>query len=199
MIILKIIGLCGGSGSGKGIVSALFSEYDFASIDTDAVYHSLTSSMTPCLSELVDFFGDSIAPEGYLDRKSLAKIVYSDNEKLATLNRIAHKHILIRTKELIEEYRTLGKPAVLIDAPLLFESDFNSICDIIICVVSDLNSRVERIVSRDGISEEDALLRISKQINDEWLIEHSDYVIVNNGTVEELHERVGEIAELILK
>ena len=199
---MEIIGLCGGSGSGKGTVARLFSEYGFKHIDTDDVYHKLISYPSPCVRELVDAFGTRIMKGGRLDRGELWKVVFGEEgtgEKKRTLNRITHKHILEKTKELIEKYRDEGAIAVLVDAPLLFESEFNKICSVIICVSADENIRKKRIMERDGIDELRARLRLKSQLPDSYLTEHSDYSITNNGSLEDLELEARNIAEMIIK
>ena len=199
---MKIIGLCGGSGSGKGTVAAMFSEFGFIHIDTDAVYHDITSSKSECLTDLCYEFGNGILNEvGALDRKKLAKIVFESEDaekKRLKLNEIAHYHVLKATRELIKSYELKGAPVVLVDAPLLFESGFDKECEIIICVTADKDIRKSRIMLRDSISELAALQRIDSQCSDGYLIEHSDYNIVNNGTTELLFEKVRDVAEKIL-
>lgn len=180
---MKVIGLCGGSGSGKGTVSALFMTHGFYIIDTDAVYHDLISFTSDLSIELADAFGSSILSRGAIDRGVLSSIVFSgDNsrEKLDLLNRITHKHILNEVRELLLKYKSEGARYVLVDAPLLFESGFNNECDIVISVIADKDKRISRIMERDGISFEAAEKRISSQIDDEWLRQNSDFVIENN-------------------
>lgn len=200
MIALKVIGLCGGSGSGKGTVAAIFVEHGVPTIDADKIYHELTSNMSDCLLELSRHFGAAIIENGRLNRVALAKIVFEDGgvAELAALNEITHKYVVKRICELISEYRGLGERAVVIDAPLLFEAGLNDKCDIIISVIADIDTRISRIIDRDGITEEHALRRVSSQKSDEWLIERSDYVINNNGDISELRAVVADIVEEIL-
>lgn len=199
---MKVIGLCGGSGSGKGTVSGLFAEHGFIAIDTDKVYHGLTSSLTDCLRELVDEFGEGILNQsGALDRRKLAAIVFAngtDKQKHAALNRIAHKHVLEKVREMIAEYEKEGYAAVLVDAPMLFESGFDKECDAVIAVTADKDARVDRIVLRDSISREAALARIEAQLSDEILTARSDYTI-RNDDISALPEKVAVVAEKILK
>ncbi len=198
---MEIVGLCGGSGSGKGTVAMLLAEYGFKHIDTDAVYHRLISYPSPCVRELVDEFGMGIMKDGKLDRSELWRVVFGEDgsgEKKRTLNRITHKHILVRTKQLIEKYKSEGASVVLVDAPLLFESDFNKICSSIICVVADENIRKARIMERDGIDDMRARMRIRFQLPDSYLMENSDYCITNNGSLEDLEKEARRIADLIL-
>ncbi len=198
---MKIIGLCGGSGSGKGTVAAMFLRHGIPSVDTDKVYHAITSKTTPCTLELVAEFGDSILNiDGSLNRKALARIVFeSGNEtKLNRLNSITHRHILNTTREILEEYKSSGVRAALVDAPLLFESHFNEECDEIIAVIADMDVRISRIIERDHVDRTAAMTRISKQLSDEYLREHSDHIIVNNGSLCETEKEVARIAEKIL-
>ena len=201
-LVLKIIGLCGGSGSGKGTVSVLFLKHGFRTVDTDAVYHKLVSRKTKCLDALVLEFGEEIlSSDGSLDRKKLSSIVFKSEDsatKLAKLNSIAHKFVLEETRAQIVRFEKQGVPAVLIDAPLLFESGFNKECDKIICVTANKDLRVDRIMKRDGISKKDAFLRVNTQLPDDYLIKNSDYNIENNKTTAELVLAVDETAKKIL-
>jgi len=199
---LKVIGLCGGSGSGKGTVAAMFSDHGIPCIDTDAVYHGLTSGKSECLDALTDEFGSEILNgDGYLNRKKLSDIVFYGSDsfsKRGALNRISHKFVLDEARRIILEYRKDGKEAVLVDAPLLFESGFDAECDVVICVIADKDVRISRIVARDGISVEEATKRIDSQLTDEYLIAHSDYTIFNSESLIKTRLSVNEIANKIL-
>ena len=201
-IFLKIVGLCGGSGSGKGTVAKLFSEYGIPSVDTDAVYHEITSSPSPCLDALVLEFGKTILSlDGALDRKKLSSIVFfgEDSEnKRKKLNTIAHKYVLDKTREILSLYELGGAKAALVDAPLLFESCFDRECDLIISVVADKDVRIKRIIHRDGIDENGAKRRIDSQLTDEYLKAKSDFVIENSGNLLELKDKIKEIAAKLL-
>ncbi len=196
---MKVIGLCGGSGSGKGAVSAFFEKLGFCHIDADAIYRTLTSGPSDCLDALSAEFGkDILTINGALDRRRLASIVFESEgaeKKRKTLNKISHKFVLNKIREEIAISRSRGKIGALVDAPLLFESGFDSECDKIVCVVADIDIRIKRIIDRDGISEDAALARINSQISDESLKAKSDYVIVNNGSLAELEKAVISIAE----
>lgn len=198
---MKVIGLCGGSGSGKGTVAKIFEKYQVRSIDTDAVYHKITSGKSPCLDELEKFFGgDIIGEDGGLDRRALAKIVFSEDgeQKRACLNKIAHKYVLIEVRKILEEFRSNGNRAAIVDAPMLFESGFNTECDCVVCVIADRGVRIGRITERDNISHEAACARIDSQLPDEQLAQMCDYKIVNNGDLAALNEAVADLAEKIL-
>ncbi len=198
---MQVIGLCGGSGSGKGEVSKIMMKHGIPSIDTDSVYHQLTSAKTQCLQDLVNEFGKKILDgDGILDRKKLREIVFSDcaEDKREALNRISHAHVIARTRELIAEYSEKGVPAVLIDAPLLFESGLDRSCDFVIAVTAARDVRIERIVVRDGISAADAVKRIDSQLTDEYLLSKSRYNISNNGTIRDLELQIENLLHEII-
>ena len=200
---MHIFGICGGSGSGKGTACAFFSELGIPSIDTDKVYREMTAGKSDCLDELVDAFGpDVLLPNGSLDRRRLAAIVFADTEDglalKGKLEAITHKHILKKTRDLIRDYEEEGAPAVLIDAPLLFESRFNEECEKTIAVIASEGTRIKRIMQRDSISEEAARARILSQIPDDTLVKTCDYVIRNDGSTDQLRCEVQKLFGALL-
>lgn len=199
---MLIIGLCGGSGSGKSTVAKIFAEEGACVLDADRIYHELVSHPSPCTRELADAFGSEIlTSEGALDRPRTAELVFSGEGAEARrqrLNEITHRYILEEVKRRIAEEEKKGSAAVLFDAPLLFESGFESECGCIVCVSADENVRLSRIVQRDGIDRETARLRFATQFSDRYLIAHSDYCIYNNGDTEELATSARRIARTIL-
>lgn len=198
---MKIIGLCGGSGSGKGIVCDAFRRFGIPSIDTDAVYHELTSSKGDCLNALAKEFGsDIISDSGSLDRKKLGLIVFCGEnswEKLNKLNKLSHKFILDETRRRLDTFSQLDAPMAIVDAPLLFESGFDGECDILICVIADRETRINRVMARDNISRQAAEQRINSQMSDDDIISRCDYVIYNNSDFDTLTDQVIRIIDEI--
>lgn len=195
---MLVIGLAGGSGSGKGTAAEIFASYGILPIDTDKVYHRLTNAPSECLRELTGEFGTAIlTSDGVLDRARLAELVFGSEEKRKRLNLISHRHILGTVREIIGKAKAQGYFAVLVDAPLLFESGFDKECDLVVSVLADRETRISRIIARDGITMEKAEARINKQMPDGRLAELSDYVIENNGSRSELSARIAEIIEKI--
>ena len=200
---MLVIGLCGGSGSGKGEVGRLLSENGIPVIDTDAVYRELTSYPGECLSALVDEFGSEIlTEEGSLDRRKLSKIVFTGegaSERRLRLNEISHRFILDETRRRLGIFEAEGFAAAAVDAPLLFESGFDGECDKTVCVAADRNIRIARIMERDLITQSEAEKRIDSQIPDTKIKELCDYTVINNGTVDLLCESVLQVVHDILK
>ena len=195
---MKVIGLTGPTGAGKSTLCAKFEELGIPCINTDDIYHVLTSSSSPCLDELKLKFGNEIINnDGSLDRKLLAKIVFEDENSdanLDALNHITHKHVFQKTNELLTQYMNNGKKAAVIDAPVLFSSKmFVNACDFIISVLCDKELRIKRIMARDNITHEKALARINAQPDDSFFIENSDYYIYNSEAEEYMRNQLESI------
>lgn len=187
---MKVIGLCGGSGSGKSTVCSLFAELGVPSIDTDKLYHDMISTDTECTRELLAAFGEQVHAHPGIDRAALREIVFASSVNLNRLNEITHRHILNSVRNIIEHTEADG---IIIDAPLLFESGFDKECDLTVCVVADNDIRLKRILERDGISRDAAQKRIASQIGNAELIERCDYALENNSGTDELKKKVREL------
>ena len=180
-----VIGLCGSSGSGKGYVCKKLKElYLIEHIDTDKVYRDIVRGDSPCLRELCEYFGNEILSEdGSLDRRVLSAKVFegTDSDKrLKRLNEITHKYIKVETERILEESKSAGVWAIMIDAPVLFESGFDKLCDCTVCVTAPRELKLKRITKRDGISLEKAEARLRSQMTDEELRGLCGFEIVNN-------------------
>ncbi len=191
---MKIIGLTGQSGAGKGIVAKILAENGIPHIDCDAIYHSMLTRDGECTKKLKKRFGAEILSEdGSVDRKKLADTVFGGEDKeknLADLNAITHSVVLKKCRELLASYKAQGKIAAAVDAPALFESGFHKECDIIISVIAPREMRLHRVMMRDGISSKRALARFSAQKSEEFFIENSDFIIENTAGEEELKNAV---------
>ncbi|MBQ7226200.1 MAG: dephospho-CoA kinase [Clostridia bacterium] len=178
---MVIIGLCGSSGSGKGYICRVFNKYGVAHIDTDKVYRERVLVSAECKGELVQSFGKGILENGQVSKRRLAQIVFAEGngERLKDLNRITHKYIKIETEKDIALYASCGYRAVIVDAPVLFESGFDKMCHVTVCVTAPYDSKVERIVQRDGVTVEQAKSRLRAQLSDERLRELCTYEVDN--------------------
>lgn len=197
---MKVVGLCGQSGSGKGTVCSFFAELNVVSIDTDKVYHDIISVNSECTQELVAYFGAQIFKDPGINRTELRKVAFASEDNLKMLNKITHKHILETVRREIERITLDGvADGILIDAPLLFESGFDKECDATLAVLSSLDKKLERIMDRDGITREHAMARLSSQISDDELKERCDYVIENDSDTENLRESIRELKKIIFE
>ena len=203
---LTVVGLTGGSGSGKGEISLCFMSNGVRALDTDKVSRLVSAPGKPCLKELCERFGDGILrDDGTLDRRALAGIVFGETdeklrtEKLTDLNHITHRHIIDEINDWLGRRVESGDSIAVIDAPQLFESGFDKHCDYIVGVIADKNVRIRRIMARDGITRESAEARIASQKSDEFFIENCDFIVYNNGGIDTLEEQVANILRKIGK
>ena len=197
---MRIIGLTGPSGAGKSTLCEKFEELGIPCINTDDIYHEITSKPSPCLKELEKAFGSAVINEnGSLDRTALARLVFEGEkakENLDILNSITHKYVWEETNARLTQYMKKRKKAAVIDAPALFSSRvFIGACSFIISVLCDKETRIKRIVARDGITREQALARINAQPDDEFFIKNSDYYINNSGNKSEMSRQLASIFE----
>ncbi len=178
---MKIVGLCGTSGSGKGVASRFFESLGCFVVDTDKLYHGMITGDSECSRDIIACFGETIKNEkGGINRERLGEIVFSDKNNLQMLNSVAHKHVRLALHEIAEKKRNEGTDVLIYDAPLLFEANMQHECDFTVAVTADKETRIKRIMKRDCITSEKANKRISSQHTDEFFSENCDFVIENN-------------------
>ena len=193
-----VIGLTGQSGAGKTTVCQVFDENGFAIINADMIAREIMEKGTPCLEEVAECFGKEILNgDGSLNRQRLADIVFEDKEKLEQLNAISYPYITSEILKMINKFAEEKQKYVLLDAPTLFESRADDFCDLIISVTATEKIRSERIAKRDGLTAEQIKDRFSSQHTEKFFINHSDFIIKNNKSVELLKEKAKEVAEKI--
>ena len=184
---MTVIGVTGPSGSGKSLFGEFLRQQGLTVIDADQVYHELLIPPSPCLDALRSAFGDGILhADGSLNRAALSEVVFHDEEALTLLNKTVLDIVLVRIREILRERETMGDSVVVVDAPTLIESGYHKECDRVISILAPASRRLERIMARDGISEERALARIQAQKDDAFYRDHSDHVLLNEGTKEEM-------------
>ncbi|MBQ8249512.1 MAG: dephospho-CoA kinase [Clostridia bacterium] len=201
---MRVIGLTGGTGAGKGEVSLCFMSHGIKSLDTDKVSREVCLPGKPCLNELVEYFGEGILlSDGKLDRRGLAELVFGEEDpekrevKKNALNRITHRHIIDAINAWLTEREKAGDALAVVDAPQLFESGFDRHCDYIVGVIADEKVRIRRIISRDSISEETAEKRIRSQKSDQFFMDSCDFIVYNNSGIDALEGQVEHILEKI--
>lgn len=195
---IMVIGLTGQTGAGKSTVSEVFAENGYSVINADHISRKVVEKGSECLKELTEVFGmDILNPDETLNRKELAKIVFVDKTKLEMLNSVIYPYITTEIITQINNYSENGKKLILLDAPTLFESRSDDFCEIIISVIAEPEIRKNRIIQRDNITAEHAQNRMDSQLSTEFFIEHSDFIIENNDSVDILKGISKEVADKI--
>lgn len=193
---MLIVGVTGGTGSGKSTVCTYFKEKGAKIIDADIVARDIVLKGMPALLEIKEVFGsDVLFSDGSLDRKKLGKIVFASPEKLNILNGITHKYII---EEIKNKVFSSNEKMVVIDAALLFETELFKLCNKTIAVTAPENERERRILKRDSLEAETAKNRIASQKENSFYAEHSDYVIINDGDLDNLKSKTGEILKELM-
>ena len=196
---MKIIGLTGGSGAGKSVVAAEFQKLGAGIVDADAIYRKLCDENLDMLSELENEFGDILTIDKKLDRAKLANIVFSDNNKLKKLNEITILYIKKASDERFKVLKDKGIKIAIYDAPTLFQTGTDAMCDGVIGIIADRNIRIERIIKRDNISENAAKARIDAQPDNKFYYDRCQYIIENNVSHETLQEQVKQLWKKLVK
>ena len=192
---MKILGLTGGSGTGKSAACTAFARLGCGVIDADATYRTLCDTCEPMLKEIQNVFGDVFSTDRKLDRKKLGTIVFADAQKLQQLNAITHPYIRQAARDAFAAYSKRGCLLCIYDAPVLFEGQMETLCDKTCAVLAARNTRIARIVARDAITEEYAALRVDAQKDDAFYRERCDYVVQNDADLDTLYTQVRKIYE----
>ena len=188
-----IIGVTGGMGSGKSSVCKFLEKLGAKIIEADKVAKSLYSTKPDLKNKIVESFGSNVLDEwGEISFKQLAEKAFKDENSVALLNQITHPFIRDAIRDKIINH-TMTDDIIAVDAALLFEGELLYTVDYIITITAPTKVRVDRIVASGRFSEVEALKRISYQLSDEEKTEKADFVIQNDGTLEELKKKVESV------
>ena len=179
----QIIGVTGGIASGKSNVCNIISQEGYPVIDCDKITAELSVQGGLLYNVIVKEFGeDFLLDNGDLDRKKLAKKIFNDSKSKELLDKITHPIIYEEVKKRLDK---ISDGLVFLEAPLLYESKFDNICDKIICVFLQKRLQVQRLMDREGIDEDYALAKIHSQMDLYMKKSLADFVIDSKGTFEE--------------
>jgi len=195
-----IVGLTGSVGTGKSTVTNFFRELGAYIIDWDELAREVTRPHLRAWKELVEYFGKDFLNEDLtINRQKLAEIVFSDREKVAKLNQIVHPEVFKEDERITNEIKSLDPDALIIkDIPLLFELTRPIFMDKVVVVSASEQTQLRRLEEK-GMSREDAQNRIKSQLPLEEKIKSADFVINNDGPLEETKKQVEEIYSLLRK
>jgi dephospho-CoA kinase len=186
-----IVGITGSIGSGKSLVASELARLGAYVIDLDVIARELVEPGMPAVAEIRDEFGpEYILEQGTLNRRALGRLVFSDPEALRRLNKIMFPKLVEATKERLDEVS--GQcDLVVVDAAILYQAGLDKLVDKVIAVTAEKEIRIARIVKRDKLSYEEALVRVSGQGElDEIAGRSADLVINNSGTPQALRSKL---------
>ncbi len=184
-----IYGLTGQTGAGKSTVALMLSEKGYLIVDGDVAARAVVEKGSPVLDKLAEVFGkDIIAEDGNLIRSALAQKAFSTEENRQKLNAITHPAVTQWSTDFIKKNLTAEHKGVVIDAAAIFDSDIRRYCTKMIVVTAPQDVRLERILGRDGITREAAMLRINAQKDEQYYKERADILIKNYPPYDLSHE-----------
>ena len=202
-----VIGLTGGIGTGKSTVSQILREKKFPVIDLDIVSHEVIK-FPEVIKKIVENFGKEVLEnssnfenknnEIKVSREKLGKIIFENREKRLLLNSIMHPEILRAMKEKISRYKKNNK-IIFVEIQLLFEVQWEKEFDYILLISAKKSTQIRRILERDNRSKNDALNIINSQMPLDEKKERSDFVIENDGSIQDLEKKVDEFLRMLKK
>jgi dephospho-CoA kinase len=185
------VGLTGGIGAGKSTVADLFSKRGAVVIRSDELARQVIEPQTPGFKQVTSRFGNEIVnDEGNIDRAKLAQVVFNDDVALKDLENIVHPLVRERTNQLMSEQTS--ETIIVNEIPLLLEKKMESLFEFLVIVISNEKNRLERL-SQKGVLEEQAKARMAKQVNDQDRKAAADFLIVNDGNLDQLEADVQKI------
>jgi len=193
-----IVGLTGSLGTGKSTVTNLFRELGAHIIDWDELARKVTRPHSKAWEAIVEYFGKDVLNEDQtINRQKLAEIAFPDKKKVAKLNQIVHPEVFKEDERITSEIKRLDPDALIIkDIPLLFELTRPIFVDKVVVVFANEETQLRRLEEK-GMSREDARERIRSQLPLEEKIKSADFVINNDGSLEETKRQVKEIYSLL--
>ncbi|MCD5323821.1 MULTISPECIES: dephospho-CoA kinase [Pontibacillus] len=189
-----VIGLTGSIATGKSTVSLMFEEYNIPVVDADKLSRKVVEPGREAYNQVVSVFGEGILRDDRtLDRKALGEIVFNDEGKRKQLNDIVHPAVRQEMVRERDRYLDRGDKAVVLDIPLLFESNLTGYVDKTLVVAVDEEVQLQRLMERDESSKEEALSRIRSQLSITEKVRMADEVIDNNGSKRETYDQLEAI------
>lgn len=188
---MKIVGLTGGISSGKSTVSSYFKQLEIPVIDADEVARKVVEPNSQGAIEIRKAFGSDVFEEdGSLNRQKLGALIFSNAENRQKLDDLLQPLIKIMILDEIEEYRQKGETMIVLDLPLLFEKQYEELCEEIIVVYIPKELQLERLMKRNQYTKQEALSRIDSQLSIEEKRKRATVLLDNQGTIQQLYQQV---------
>lgn len=195
---LKVIGITGGTGCGKTTALRELEAMGALIIDCDALYHDMLKTNVKMLADIERSFPGTVI-DGVLDRKALGATVFSNEAALEDLNAITHHYIGLEVSKKLSEWAMRGGKTAAIDAIALIESGLAEKSCAVVGIVAEKATRIERIMKRDGISYEYAMMRVNAQYPNEYFEQKCEYVLHNDGSADKFRKECKNLFKEVLK
>ena len=196
---MLLVGLTGGMGAGKSTVSRILERRGAVVYDADVLARQAVLPGTPGYTKVTELFGpEVIGQDGEIDRQTLAGRVFSDHEARTALESIIHPEVFRLLSEGVEDHRDSDR-IVVFDAPLLVETGFHDVCDSVVLVTASTDAQIERVVRERGLTEDAVRARLAAQRSDADKERVADFVIRNDGSLEDLERSVDELWETLVE
>lgn len=190
---MLVIGLTGGIATGKSSVTRILRDLGAPVVDADAIVHELQAPGMPVTAAIAREFGPAVLrPDGSLDRPALGRLVFADPARRMALEAIVHPAVRERMWAEVERHRQGGRPAVVLDVPLLIEGGLHRLVDRVWLVYVDTDTQIARLITRDGLTPLEARQRIAAQLDLEAKRTHADVIIDNRGSLAATRAQVAD-------
>ena len=192
---MKIIGITGGIATGKSTVSKMLASYGYEVIDADVIARELQVKDSPVLLEIIKTFGSTVLDEtANLNRDKLGKLIFSCKENRAKLDGIIHPAIRAEFERRIAQSQA---EVLFLDVPLLFEAGFDELTTENLVIKGSKQKQLERLMHRNDLTETEAQTRINAQMSIDAKVARADYIIDNDGDLDELTKQVEDLLKQI--
>lgn len=191
---MKIIGITGGGGAGKStVLDHLEKQYNACVLQADKIGHLVMEPGGICYGQVIALFGKQIIKnDKTIDRKMVSDVVFAHEEMRQKLDDIIHPAVKSYILDKIEEQKKAGCTLMIVEAALLLEDHYDAFCDKVWYIHTDQEIRIERLMSSRGYTREKAENIIARQATEGFFREHADYIIQNNGDLDETWRQIEE-------
>lgn len=197
--LTRTIGVTGGIGSGKSTVCRYLKSFGARVFNADERAKRIMTNDLQVRQQIIDAFGvDSYTISGHLNTVYLAREIFSDADKVTRINAIIHPRVLADFSSAAEMARKDGVGLMVMEAALIYESGADELLDYVVVVDSPAESRIERVARRDEASKADVAARMRHQLTSDELLRRADFVILNDGSLEDLRSKVAELVREVL-
>ena len=191
---MRVVGVTGGVGAGKStVLGILEKEFDAYVIQADLLGHVLMEPGEECYDAVIALFGkEIIKKDKTIDRRRISDVVFTDKDMLLKLNGIIHPAVKQRILRLISKQREAGRKLCVVEAALFLEERYQEFCDEVWYIYTEEEIRIQRLMESRGYSRDKSLGIIRNQVSDQVFRENTDYVIENNGDLEDTRRQIRE-------